>query len=84
MSKPDFDDPNLPLSELFAAWPEVATVFFDRRMLCPGCPIAPFHAITDACLEYDLYEDAFRAALSSRIDAKADGNGKLGSNKRPR
>ena len=84
MSKPDFDDPNLPLSELFAAWPEVASVFFYRRMLCPGCPIAPFHAITDACLEYDLDEDAFRAELSARIDDQADGNGKLGSNKRPR
>ena len=84
MSKPDFDYPNLPLSELFAAWPEVASVFFDRRMLCPGCPIAPFHAITDACLEYDLDEDAFRAELSARIDDQADGNGKLGSNKRPR
>lgn len=83
MSKPDFNDPNLSLSELFAAWPEVALVFFERRMLCLGCPIAPFHAITDACLEYDLDEDAFRAELSARIDDKADGDGKQGSNKRP-
>ena len=84
MSKPDFDDPNLPLSELFAAWPEVASVFFEHRMLCPGCPIAPFHAITDACLEYDLDEDAFRAELSARIIDQTDGDGKLGSIKRPR
>ncbi len=81
MSKPDFDDPNLPLSELFAAWPEVASVFFDLRMLCPGCPVAPFHAITDACLEYDLDEDAFRAELTARIDNKADEVGKQGSNR---
>ncbi|MBS8228272.1 MULTISPECIES: DUF1858 domain-containing protein [Rhodobacterales] len=64
--RPDFDDPDLPLSELFNAWPEMATVFLERRMLCPGCPIAPFHAIPDACLEYDLDEDAFRAELEAR------------------
>ncbi|GGL96714.1 hypothetical protein [Pseudooceanicola nanhaiensis] len=63
MSKPDFDDPDLPLADLFAAWPLAAAAFLARGMLCPGCPIAPFHAITDACLEYDLDEDEFRADL---------------------
>ncbi|MEY8840536.1 DUF1858 domain-containing protein [Cribrihabitans sp. XS_ASV171] len=71
MPRPDFDDPDLPLSELFAQWPETAASFLERRMLCPGCPIAPFHAITDACLEYDLDEDAFRAELRERIDGAA-------------
>lgn len=67
MSKPDFDDPDLPLADLFAVWPEAAAMFLARRMLCPGCPIAPFHAITDACLEYDLDEDAFRAAIARDV-----------------
>ena len=67
MRRPDFDDPDLPLSELFAAWPEAAAVFLARRMLCPGCPIAPFHAITDASLEYDLDEDDFRAEIANAI-----------------
>ncbi len=67
MSQPDFDDPELPLSELFTAWPDMAGVFMDRRMLCPACLIAPFHAITDACLEYDLDEGAFRAELRDRL-----------------
>lgn len=67
MRRRDFDDPDLPLSELFAEWPEIAGAFLDRRMLCPGCPIAPFHAITDACLEYGLDEDAFRADLTRRV-----------------
>jgi len=67
MSQPDFDDPELPLSELFTAWPDMAGVFMDRRMLCPACLIAPFHAITDACLEYDLDEEAFRAELRDRL-----------------
>lgn len=64
--RPDFDNPDLPLSELFVAWPEMVAVFLERKMLCPGCPIAPFHAITDACLEYDLDEDDFRAELERR------------------
>ena len=67
MSKPDFDDPDLSLADLFAAWPEAAAMFLARRMLCPGCPIAPFHAITDACLEYDLDEDEFRAEIARQI-----------------
>lgn len=63
MRRPDFDDPDLPLTLLFDAWPAVAPVFLARRMLCPGCPIAPFHTITDACAEYGLDEAAFRADL---------------------
>lgn len=61
--RPRFDDPDLPLSTLFGEWPDMVEVFLDKQMLCPGCPVAPFHAITDACEEYGLDEDAFRAEL---------------------
>lgn len=67
MPQPNFDDPDLPLTELFTEWPDMAESFMQRRMLCPGCLIAPFHAITDACLEYDLDEGAFREELQARI-----------------
>ncbi len=67
MRRPDFDDPDLPLSVLFAEWPDVAQVFLDHRMLCPGCPIAPFHAVMDACEEYGLDEDEFRAKLRKKV-----------------
>ncbi|MGB8623577.1 MAG: hypothetical protein WCD16_12220 [Paracoccaceae bacterium] len=70
MHHPDFEDPDLPLSVLFTEWPETAGPFFERRMLCPGCPIAPFHAIANACLEYDLDEEDFREELEARIRAK--------------
>lgn len=69
MRRPDFDDPDLPLSVLFAEWPQAVGAFLDRKMLCPGCPIAPFHAITDACLEYGLDEDAFRGEIRRQIEA---------------
>ncbi|MFZ7091276.1 DUF1858 domain-containing protein [Primorskyibacter sp. 2E233] len=68
MQRSGFDDPDLPLSVLFSEWPRLVRVFMDRGMLCPGCPIAPFHTITDACLEYDLNEDEFRADLIAARD----------------
>ncbi|WP_108258036.1 DUF1858 domain-containing protein [Mangrovicoccus ximenensis] len=71
MSKPDFDDPDLPLPDLLAEWPEAAAVFLERKMLCPGCPISPFHTVADACLEYGLDEGAFRAELSLRLRRRA-------------
>lgn len=71
MRRPDFDDPDLPLSDLFAEWPEMAKAFWDRRMLCPGCPVAPFHTISEACDEYGLEEAAFREELIGLIGAAA-------------
>jgi hybrid cluster-associated redox disulfide protein len=63
MRRPSLDDPDLPLSELFRHWPGAAELFLGRRMLCFGCPIAPFHTVIDACAEYGLDEEAFRATL---------------------
>jgi len=63
MPRPDIDDPDLPLADLFHAWPEAAPVFLEKRMLCPGCPIAPFHTVIDACAEYRLDEQDFRKEL---------------------
>ena len=60
---PAVDDPDLPLTELFRAWPATVRVFLTRRAACVGCPIAPFHTVSDVCAEYRLDEAAFRAAL---------------------
>lgn len=63
MGGPRLDDPDLPLRVLFDHWPQTAAVFLSRRMLCFGCPIAPFHTVIDACTEYGLDEATFRAEL---------------------
>lgn len=63
----EIDDPDLPLAELFRHWPEAARPFLVRRMACVGCPIAPFHTVSDACSEYALAEEPFRAALEAAI-----------------
>lgn len=57
------DDPDVPLQRLFEHWPELGRVFIEEGMLCFGCPIAPFHTVMDACGEYGLEEEAFRARL---------------------
>jgi len=66
--RPDIDDPDLPLADLFRTWPGTIAPFMARRMLCPGCPIAPFHTIVDACLEYGLDEARFRAEIRAAAD----------------
>ena len=59
----DIDNPDLPLQVLFDRWPGTASVFLAHRMLCFGCPIAPFHTVIDACEEYGLDEMRFRREL---------------------
>lgn len=78
MQRVDFDDSDLPLSEVFAALPDAALVFIAKRMLCPGCPVAPFHTITDACLEYGLNEDDFRQEVQRWIDGAGGGESRHG------
>ena len=67
MPKTNIDDPDLPLSRLFERWPAAGAVFMSHGMLCFGCPIAPFHTVIDACLEYRLDEEAFRAELRAVV-----------------
>jgi len=67
MFGPRMDDPNLPLAVLFCSWPAAASVFLSHRMVCFGCPIAPFHTVIDACAEYGLDEALFRAEMRSAV-----------------
>lgn len=63
----DIHDPDLPLAELFRHWPEAALPFLVRRMACVGCPIAPFHTVSDACAEYALSERRFRSEIEAAV-----------------
>lgn len=67
----NIDDPDLSLCRLFDRWPETASVFLWHRMFCFGCPIAPFHTVIDACLEYGLDEATFRAELRASVTSAA-------------
>lgn len=67
MSGSRMDDPDLTLNLLFDLWHDTAGVFLARRMVCFGCPIAPFHTVADACAEYRLDVVAFRAELRAAV-----------------
>ncbi|MEL6620883.1 MAG: DUF1858 domain-containing protein [Pseudomonadota bacterium] len=63
MGRARLDDPDLPLADLMAEWPQTIPVFIRHKMLCVGCLVSPFHTVTDACMEYNLDEDVFLAEL---------------------
>ncbi len=69
MQKPDIDAPDLSLSALFEHWPEAAPLFFKHNMACPGCPVARFYALSDACRRAGLDETQFRAEIKTRVQA---------------
>lgn len=71
MAHQGMDDPDLPLAELMRGWPETVGVFLRHRMLCPGCPIAVFHTVSDACMEYDLDLEAFADELLAASGGRA-------------
>ena len=52
MRYPDIVD--LSVAEIMSTWPSTIRIFLDRRMHCVGCPIAPFHTLTDAAEEHGL------------------------------
>lgn len=63
MSRPNLDDPDMPLDTLMSVWPATIAVFMRHRMICIGCMVNPFHTVVDACREYELDEKDFRAEL---------------------
>ncbi|UWR47284.1 DUF1858 domain-containing protein [Phaeobacter inhibens] len=69
MPPPKLDDPDLPLDVLMTIWPETVRVFMDHDMLCVGCLVSPFHSVSEACAEYHLDEEVFRAALADAVEA---------------
>ena len=66
-------DPEETLAELFARRPAAAAAFWARGMRCPGCPIAPFHTLADACAEYDVDAAARRAEIRAAAEEEEDG-----------
>ena len=40
------------VDDIMRSCPATIRAFLDRRMNCPGCPIACFHTVEDGCLEH--------------------------------
>jgi hybrid cluster-associated redox disulfide protein len=52
MDADELDD--LTVSEIMRRWPETMRLFIDHRLLCVGCPIAPFHTLVDVAREHHV------------------------------
>ncbi|WP_240610992.1 DUF1858 domain-containing protein [Oceaniglobus ichthyenteri] len=67
MKTPKLEDPDMTLDMLMSNWPETIAVFLRHKMLCVGCMVNSFHTVVDACQEYGLDEQAFRAEIHDVI-----------------
>lgn len=62
---------DLTISEIMKRWPATMRLLIDRRLLCVGCPIAPFHTLADIAFEYGVDCESLVAAVEEI--AEADG-----------
>ena len=58
-------DPATPVDRIMRQWPATIRAFLDRGMKCPGCPIACFHSVAEACREHHVEPDAFLHELDA-------------------
>ena len=57
------------LDNVMRGWPGTIRAFLDHRMNCPGCPIACFHSVMDACREHHVELEGFLHELRARAAA---------------
>lgn len=58
---------DISLAEIMTKWPSTIRLFIDRRLHCVGCPIAPFHTLSDAALEHGIDPGHLIAAVEARM-----------------
>lgn len=67
-------EPSTPVDDVMRKQPATIRAFLANRMNCPGCPIARFHSVADACRAHDATLDDFLAELR-RLAANQPGTG---------
>lgn len=67
MTQPDIE--TMVVEDLLARWPDAARVFHRRRMACPGCAMAPFMTVAEACASYGTDPAAVLAELRAIVAA---------------
>lgn len=66
-------DPDMSMDEIMRRWPATIAVMVKHRMLCVGCPIGPFHTVSEACRAHGLDEAEVSARLLAAIGAAQRG-----------
>lgn len=59
--------PDLLVDDVMRRWPAAIRVLLQFRFLCVGCPIACFHAVSQACREHHTDEATFPGALHGAL-----------------
>jgi hybrid cluster-associated redox disulfide protein len=58
---------SLTVAEVLARWPQTIPIFLRYRMICVGCPIAPFETLAEVAAIYDLDLSRFLSELEQVI-----------------
>lgn len=58
---------NMLVGDVLAKWPQTAPVFNRHKMACPGCAMAPFMTLNEACASYGVDIDGFVAELEHDV-----------------
>ncbi|TPL94500.1 DUF1858 domain-containing protein [Mesorhizobium sp. B2-3-11] len=66
--KPTFSG-DATMDRLMHGSPAAIRVVLQHGMLCVGCPIAPFHTISDAAREHNLDEELLSRDLRTAIES---------------
>lgn len=56
---------DMSMDDLMRARPSTIAVLIQHHMLCVGCPIAPFHTLSDACREHRIDLDLIAQHIES-------------------
>ncbi|HEX9014061.1 MAG TPA: DUF1858 domain-containing protein [Anaerolineaceae bacterium] len=54
----------MSVGEFLRRWPEAVPIFIAHRMLCVGCPMAPFDTMEDVAFNYHLDLQDFLTEVS--------------------
>jgi hybrid cluster-associated redox disulfide protein len=59
---------DLTVAEVMDRWPQTIPIFFRYRMMCVGCPIAPFETLAEVAVIYGLNPSCFLNELEHIIE----------------
>lgn len=60
-------DADMTMDAVMRTWPETVRVVLEHGMLCVGCPVGPFHTVTEASHAHHLDEDELLQSLLAAI-----------------
>jgi hybrid cluster-associated redox disulfide protein len=61
---------DMSMDDIMQAWPATVGVLIRHHMLCVGCPIAPFHTLSDACRKHGIDKKPVKRDIETEV-AKA-------------